>query len=260
MKKILLFLAFIILSTISAKASDMRFVQVDSMLLSASEEKSIEKMQKVINDINNQKNIEFVVFTGDNIANPKQENLEYFVKIAKDLKKPYYIALGSKDINKNKHFSKKDYINILKTKSRFYKKIDSPNYVIEKKDIIFIIVDGSKEVIATPMGYYKKSTLDWLETQLSYYSGKNIVIFQHFPLIPPVNKETRATIKPEAYLEILNNYKNVKAIFSGNFNLNSEKDINGIIHFTTANAPQYRIVDIKDYESENPTFWSVIKE
>ena len=102
MKKILLFLAFIILSTISAKASDMRFVQVDSMLLSASEEKSIEKMQKIINDINNQKNIEFVVFTGDNIANPKQENLECFVKIAKDLKKPYYIALGSKDINKNR--------------------------------------------------------------------------------------------------------------------------------------------------------------
>ena len=82
MKKILLFLAFIILSTICAKASDMRFVQVDSMLLSASEEKSIEKMQKVINDINNQKNIEFVVFTGDNIANPKQENLECFVKIS----------------------------------------------------------------------------------------------------------------------------------------------------------------------------------
>ena len=58
----------------------------------------------------------------------------------------------------------------------------------------------------------------------------------------------------------MKNYKNVKAIFAGNFNENSEKEVNDILHVTTANAPKYRVVDVMDCESENPTFWSNIKE
>ena len=259
MKKLLFFISIFILTTIGAMASDFRFVQVDSMLLSATDEKSIEKMENVIKDINNQKNVEFVVFSGDNIANPRKENLECFLKLLKGLKKPYYIALGSKDINKSK-LSKKEYLNILKTKTKTHKKIMGSNYIVEKKGIVFIVLDGSKELITTPMGYYKETTLEWLENYLSFYSDKNVVILQHYPLIPPSNKEMRFTIKPEKYLEILKNYSNVKAIFAGNFDVNSEKNIDGVLHVTTANAPKYRIVDIMDYDSENPTFWSIIKE
>ena len=110
------------------------------------------------------------------------------------------------------------------------------------------------------MGYYKTSTLDWLKNELSFYQDKNIVIFQHFPLVSPSNKESRSTIKPEEYLELLKNYNNVKAIFAGNFDLNSEKNVDGVLHITTSRAPQYRIVDIMDCETSEPTFWSVIKE
>ena len=259
MKKLLFFISVLILSTMYVYASDFRFVQVDSMLLSATDEKSISRMQNVIKDINNQKNVEFIIFSGDNIANPRKENLECFINLAKGLRRPYYIALGSKDINKSK-LSKKEYVNALKTKTKTHKKILGSNYVVEKKDIVFIIVDGSKDIISTPMGYYKETTLEWLENYLSFYSEKNVVILQHYPLIPPSNKEMRYTIKPEKYLEVIKNYSNVKAVFAGNFDVNSEKNIDGVLHVTTANAPKYRIVDIMDYDSENPTFWSIIKE
>ena len=151
-------------------------------------------------------------------------------------------------------------MEMVKSNSYAHKKIDFPNYVIEKKDIVFIVVDGSKEVIPSSIGYYRAETLEWLQNQLSYYCDKNIVIFQHFPQNAPLNKESRFTFKPDEYLEMLKNYNNVKAIFAGNFNVNSEKEVDGILHFSTANAPQYRIVDIMDYETEKPIFWSVIKE
>ena len=41
--------------------------------------------------------------------------------------------------------------------------------------------------------------------------------------------------------------------------VNSEKEINGILHITTAPAPQYRVIDIIDYDTNNPTFWSTLK-
>ncbi len=260
MNKILGLCIALLISFNTAFCADMSFVQVDTLCLSAKDEQSILKMQNIIEKINNQKNIEFVVFTGDNIESPKKENLECFIKNAKKLKKPYYVVLGSKDISKQKHLGKKEYINFLKQKSKYHKKILGPNFVVEKKDIAFICLDGSKDVITTPMGYYREATLDWLENQLSYYSDKNIVIFQHFPLIAPSRKETRYTIKPEAYLDLLKQYGNVKAIFAGNFNVNSEKEVEGVLHVTTADAPQYRVVDMMDYETEKPTFWSVIKE
>lgn len=260
MKKFLgLFICFLF-TTIIAFSADMRFVQVDSALFNAEESVSVKKLENLIADINRQKNVEFVIFSGDNIAKAKKENLECFLKIANNLKAPYYIILGGKDVNKQKHLGKKEYLQITKAKNRAHRKIESPNYVIEKKDIVFIIVDGSKEVITSSMGYYRPTTLEWLENQLSFYKDKNIIILQHFPLIPPSNKESRFTYKPNEYLEILNNYKNVKAIFAGNFGINSETENNGILHFTTSNAPQYRIVDIMNYNSENPTFWSIIKE
>jgi predicted phosphodiesterase len=259
MKKIVGLFIIFLFSTIVAFGADMRFVQVDGTLFST-EDSSVNQLKNLVKDINKQKNVEFIIFTGDNIAKAKKENLEEFLKVVKDLKRPYYIALGGKDVNKQKHLGKKEYMEMVKSNSYAHKKINFPNYVIEKKDIVFIVVDGSKEVIPSSIGYYRAETLEWLQNQLSYYCDKNIVIFQHFPLIAPLNKESRLTFKPDEYLEMLKNYNNVKAIFAGNFNVNSEKEVDGILHFSTANAPQYRIVDIMDYETEKPIFWSVIKE
>ncbi len=260
MKKILILFCGLILSFGMVFGADFRFVQIDSLQLSVNDEKSVQNMQNIIKNINNLKNVEFVVFSGDNIGSPKKENLECLIKNAKNLKKPYYIVLGSKDVSKSKHFGKKEYLKILTTKTKTHKKIISSNYVIEKKDLVFIVLDGSKNVITTPNGYYNEKTLDWLENQLSIYADKKVIIFQHFPIISPNKKESRQTFKPERYLELLENYKNVKAIFAGNFDVNSEKEVDKILHVTTASAPQYRVVDIMDYETENPTFWSVIKE
>ncbi|MBE7710771.1 MAG: hypothetical protein E7Z92_01385 [Cyanobacteria bacterium SIG31] len=260
MKKFLYLLIGIFLTTNLAFSADMRFIQVDSAMVSSKDEASIGKHKKLIENINKEKNVEFIIFTGDNIAKADSENLDCFLTLNKSLQKPYYVVLGSKDVNKQKHLGKKDYMQMVSKKSKSHKRIKNPNYTIEKKEIVFIILDGSRDVIPSAMGYYKEDTLSWLENQLSYYNDKNVVIIQHFPLIPPAKKESRCTCKPEEYLNLLKNYKNVKAIFAGNFGINSEKLIEDVLHITTTNAPQYRIIDIMDYEKENPTFWSVIKE
>lgn len=257
MKKFLTLFFIIFFSTLKAFSADMSFIQVDGALYNPS---SPEIFNNLVEKINNEKNVEFVVFTGNNIYKPDKNILKSFLKEAKKIKKPYYIVLGQKDINKQKDLSKQDYIKIVKKKNRAHKKIASPNYVFTKKNLVFIVADGSKEFIPTPIGYYREDVLLWLDDQLDKYHNKNVIILQHYPIIPPIKKETHYTHKADDYLNLLSEHKNVKVVIAGHFNVNKEETVNGILHISTKNAPNYRVIDILDYETENPTFWSTIKE
>ncbi len=245
-----------ILSTSLTFAKDMRFIQVTDIKYSNSNAQAFETF---IEEINKQKDVEFVVFNGDNISKPNVDELKSFLDKIKKLNKPFYFVLGDKDVNKHKKLSKEEYLKIIKKQFRKYKP-ESNNYIFEKDDFIFIVVDGSKDVIPSTNGYYKEDTLNWLENQLNLYSDKNIIIFQHFPLIPPSEKETYYTFKPEKYLEILSKHKNIKAIISGHFGINKEITVNGINHISTEAFPTYRVIDIIDYETQNPVIWAELKE
>lgn len=258
MKKILGVLSFLLITSLSAVFSaDMRFIQVDSALYNANNSKPFEKL---VNKINSEKNVEFVVFSGNNISNPSTENLKSFLKKANRLNMPYYIVLGQKDVNLKKDLGKKKYMKIVRLKNRTHTFINSPNYVFSKKGLIFIVADGSKEVLPSSIGYYKEDVILWLDNQLEKYNDKKVVILQHYPIIPPTIKETHYTYKADEYLKLLSEYKNVKAVIAGHFGINKEQEVNGILHVSTKEAPTYRVIDILDYETENPTFWSTIKE
>lgn len=238
-------------------AADMRFVQVSDVRFSKDNNSSV--LEKVVEDINKQKDVEFVVFTGDNINKPVKSDLEAFLTEAKKLNCPFYMVIGDHDVNKHKDLSKQEYIKTIKKQVRKYK-FEKPNYTFEKNGIVFIVADGAKDVIPGTNGFFKEDTLKWLEDELNLYPYQNVIIFQHFPLIPPSNKEAYYTFKPENYLKIVSEHKNIKAIITGHFGVNNEQNADGVAHISTAPAPYYRIIDIMDYETQNPTIWAELKE
>lgn len=257
MRKILSFFIIFLATTLCAFSEDMRFIQVDGVLYNS---KQPAKLDNLVAKINNEKNVEFVVFTGNNISKPDKNELKSFLKKTKKLKMPYYIVLGQKDVNLKKELGKKEYIKIVQKKNRTHLFINTPNYTFSKKGLIFIVADGSKEVLPTAVGYYKEDVILWLDNQLDKYVDKNVVILQHYPIVPPAAKETHYTYKADEYLKLLSEHKNVKAVVAGHFGVNKEQEVNGILHIATKNAPTYRVIDILDYETENPIFWSTIKE
>lgn len=261
MKKFYSFLiTFLLFSISSVFSADMKIVQVDNLMFSASDQQSINVLENIIQDINKQKNVDFVVFSGNNIAKPNQNDLEVFLINAKKLKVPYYVILGNKDVNKHKKLGKYEYINLLQQNVKTHKKITSPNYVFEKNKLIFIVVDGSKEILPSSIGYYKEEVLDWLEEQLIKYNDRKVILLQHFPLIPPTKRESHYTFKANEYLELLDSHDNILAVISGHFGTNKEEEHNGIMHLTAPSAPAYKIIEILNYDSENPEFWSIIKQ
>ena len=60
--------------------------------------------------------------------------------------------------------------------------------------------------------------------------------------------------------ELLVNNKNVKAVISGHFGVNNEQHVDGVAHISTSPVPYYRIIDVMDCDTPNPTIWAELKE
>lgn len=271
MKKfILLFLGFIFLITglnMQALAENIKFVQITDTHLAASNPYTIRVLKNAIDDINAQPEISFVVFTGDNIASPKEENLRAFLKTLKKLKVPYYIALGNEDVYKANGLSKVRYYEIMREFSIFRAQ-KSPNYVFKKNGFVFVIVDGAKEVVPGTIGYYRQDTLDWLDKTLTKYKRKDVVIFQHFPVVYPKDSESRVkthkTYKVEDYREVLAKHTNVLAVVTGHFHVNDESMSNGVYYINSPSMltlPQsYKIIDIVTTKEFSPIIYTQLRE
>ena len=264
MKKIFILIAtFFIGFFSSAFAGEIKFVQVADPHVTAGNKYSLNVLKAAIEDINKLDNISFVVFTGDNIDSSKPENHEAFLKIINKLKIPYYIVIGNHDVFKSNGLSKKEYISAIKKHNWFYGP-SKPNYVFKKGEFVFVVVDGAKETIPGTGGYYRPATLDWLDKQLTKYRKKKVVIFQHFPLIPPKDAKTHRVYQPENYFEVLNRHDNVIAIISGHYHVNKEKMENGIYHVSSPcllTPPNpYKIIDIVTTKGFSPMIYTQIKE
>lgn len=256
-----------VFSTSKALAENIKFVQVTDAHMAADSEYSQKVLKNAVEDINKQQDISFVVFTGDNINNPSEENLREFVKIVRKLNVPYYVVLGNHDVYKSQGLSKVRYYEILRENNIFYPQRKS-NYVFKRNDFVFVIVDGAKEVIPGSVGYYRQDTLDWLDNTLAKNADKSVVIFQHFPIEYPEGSDNRLkthkTYKVEDYQAILEKHHNVLAIVTGHFHTNYEMMKDGIYHISTPSLiaiPQsYKIIDIITTNDFSPIIYTQLRE
>ena len=225
---------------VSAQAKDIRFAQVTDV----NYRKSSPILIKIVKDINKTSDIDFVIFTGNNIGQANQANLKSFLVDIKKLKKPYYLVLGNKDISKANHMEKKTYMSMVRKVNRFHPK--TPNYIFKKNNMVFLVVDGTKEVIPSTNGVYSKDTISWVDEQLSKYKANKVVIFQHFPIANKPANDLYYTYNALEYLQMLSKHKNVIAVISGHYRKNDEIVYNGVRHITSPQSANgvYKIIDI----------------
>lgn len=264
MKRLLIYFIFTFLFLAqSAFAGDIKFVQVTDSHYSKSNKYSEDILKTAVEDINKLEGVSFVVFTGDNINRPNSEDLAEFVKIVNKLNVPYYMVIGNHEVFKSNGLSKIQYIETIRDNNIFYKP-RKPDYFFKKGEFGFIIADGAKEIIPGANGYFKESTLNYVDKQLTKHKDLKFVIFQHFPLIEPEDSKSHATYKKEEYLKMLDKHSNVIAIVSGHFHMNHEKMENGIYHINSPSLlklpHQYKIIDINVTKDFSPMIYTQLRE
>lgn len=253
LRAVLILISVLIAQFVYAK--ELKIIQVTDSHFSStgieSSQRDVENsksvLEKTINDINSVSKVDFVVFTGDNIDQANIIELKRFLMIANKLKYPYYVVIGNHEVFKSQDLTKKEYMKIVRKYSKNCRP-EGANYVFEKQGIVFLVVDGAKEVIPGPAGYYRQDTLRWLDKKLIKYKNSKVIIFQHFPIEEPYYNRTHATYNKEDYKNILKKHKNVIAIISGHYHANGEKMVDGIYHISTPSlleAPHnYKIIEV----------------
>ena len=257
-----------LLQTCCCADSSIKFVQVTDVHFKADNQYSIDRVDKTVKDINNLKDVSFVVFTGDNIDHPIEKDLAIFIKKINKLKVPYYLVLGNHDVSKGQGLSKEKYNKVVRENNYLWFHLKW-NYVFKKKGYTFIVLDGAKEVIPGPNGYYKEETLKWLDNQLAKNADKPVIIFQHYPVIDSKDfsasrYKTHKVYQVEKYYDVINKYDNILAIVSGHLHVNSETMENGIYHINTppliSEPTRYKIIDIVTKKGLSPIIYTQIKE
>ena len=251
MKKILLLILCIFNLLIfqplaMAESSHVKFVQVSDVHYVPNDEYLQEKIKALVNNINNLKNVDFVVFTGDNVDFASSDYLREFLTKIEEIRVPCYFVIGNQDVSEFDGLSKEKYMQIVH--SRYKMNPANSNYVFKKNGIVFAVVDGARQTIPSANGYYRKQTLEWLDRVLSENIENLVVILQHFPIYAPNLKRPLQTYKADEYLTLLDSHENVSAVISGHVYANQElmrKEVYHIITPAFMSEPHYyRIIDI----------------
>lgn len=248
MKKVLVCFVLFLQLYIPSVAKTVRFIQVTDVHLTQG---NYEKLKTFVTDVNkNYRNIDFVVFTGDNIDKASISDLKTFLLIVKKIKPRVYVLVGNHDVVKIQGLDKALYMRAARLfLGRYHPK--KTNFVFKKKGVVFIAMDGVKEVFPAPNGYYKEKETAWLQDRLKKYKNNKVVILQHFPVIEGASK-SHNTYKREEYLNLLAAHNNVLAVVSGHFHTDEKVKFGNVYHIVTKNfsgGSWYKIIDIDTKES-----------
>lgn len=205
---------------------------------------SQELLEDAICQINKMEDVDLVVFSGDSINQPNECDLPVFIKIANNLKMPWYVALGNHEVNQERGLTKEKYFQILTSLNLNYASINAfkPYYIITpKKEYKVIFLDGVNEEKLSSEGEFSEEQLAWLDKKLNQYRNKKIIIVQHFPIIPPYKTTTRNhEIKnAKEYLNILDKHNNVIVVLAGHYHCSKVVKRNNVLHITTPALVQY---------------------
>lgn len=260
MKKILLtFICCFTMFFNIVEAKSVKFVQITDVMFGKNDSQA--QLQKAVSEVNKMSDIDFVVFTGDNTSTANDALLKSFIKESKNLNKPFYIVVGDRDVSKSKRMEKEVYAQKLhKYLGAKYPKSLNYTFSVKKSKTLFVAVDGAKDFITMPNGYFNPETLKWLENVIQQNKDKKIVILQHFPIANKTNNDLMYTANAVEYLKLINKYDNVISVVAGHFNKNDEVSLNGIYYIVTPSLAQgcYKIIEI-DEDNGFQIFTSLVR-
>ncbi len=276
---LILILGFIIFGTISAQAFSFRnmtldLVQISDTHISDRQDtaykalgSSKELLKDAIEQINNIKGLDFVLFTGDMVDSATEENYHNFYKLLTKLKYPTLNTFGNHDFHGE--MTKQEVLETVKSYNPNYTFSDSYYAFSPKTDYRIIILDATMEDSAN--GMLAQEQLQFLDNELNQNQDKIVVIALHHPSVEPFVASEHSMLNANEFNEILLKYKNPIIVLSGHYHATRLRHWGNLVFVSTPSMVTYpmafrhiKIVNFKDrveYKFEFiPTRLDEIKE
>ena len=240
----------------TANTNNLRFAQISDAHFSNFENdtsfKLLSTSGELLNDaicqVNNSPNIDFVMFTGDMINKPKQDQLMCFIKYANLLNTPWYAVFGNHDVAHDNTLTKKLYFDILNGHNPNFH-FTNPYYsFIPKKGYKVIGLDTIIDYKITSQGEVSEEQLKWLKKELDSSKGDVVIIFTHVPLIEPFPSENHRLKNSYELKLLLKKYDNPIIVCSGHYHATKIFQEYNILYINTPSLVSFpnafRIINI----------------
>lgn len=255
MKKIFnsIFLLFFVLISLffateqPSFAESLKFIQLSDVHYSLDRKDTSYKLLSkskpflidAVKQINVNKNVDFVVLTGDGIDQPVKDSLFGLVDDLNDLKFPWYYALGNHDTALSAEVTKDVFLEVLKDKNSNFV-FDSTYYTFKpKKNFRVIVIDGAKPEGYTSSALIPQEQLNWLDKTLSQSKKDVVLIFLHFPLFEPFDSEDHRIDNRKEFKALLEKYEMPIAIFAGHYHTTKIVKRGNILHVSSPALVSY---------------------
>ena len=260
--KLLLILCLIIAGTIGAYAFSFRnmtldLVQISDTHISSDRQNTAYKalgssgelLKDAIEQINDIKGLDFVLFTGDMVDSATEENYHKFYKLLTKLKYPSLNCFGNHDFHGD--MTKEEVLETVKNYNPNYTFSDSYYAFSPKTDYRIIILDATMEDSAN--GTLPQEQLQFLDNELNQNQDKIVVIALHHPSVEPFVASEHSLLNAKEFNEILLKYKNPIIVLSGHYHATRLHHWGNLVFVSTPALVTYpmafrhiKIVNFKD--------------
>ena len=151
---------------------------------------------------------------------------------------------------------------LIKTLNEYDKdyKFDSLYYTFKpKKGFRVIVLDGSSNEKSCSEGYIPPEELLWLDEVLKKSKKDVVLIFIHFPVLPPFDSKNHEITNVNELKNVLSEYDMPMGIFSGHYHMTKITKKKNTVHVSTPSLAGYpnafRI--IKVIKKRNKTIFEI---
>lgn len=238
--------------TLNVSAKTVTIAQLTDIHLgcgkTGDKEEAMRHFKEAIAQINANKDIDFVAITGDNIDTSKPKGLKEFCLSARAIKKPYYIIMGNHDAHKVAGIPKDTYMLCVNKLNKYQKKDDANYQFAINNDLQAVFLDGVVPNVPSSHGYFSEDTVTWFRKIVKENKHKKLLVFQHFPIVPPRDEPARTILHSTEYGNVLLLNNNILLIASGHYHqARVQTDENGTTHISTPSLlseAQYAIIKV----------------
>lgn len=237
-----------------AQISDAHYSSVQTNTSYRLTAESGELLADAIEQVNQPPGVDFVMFTGDMINTPYENELMKFLTYANKLNAPWYAVLGNHDTCVGGHLTKELYRQILNGHNRNFDFSKMYYAFSPKKGYKVIGLDATIDTRITSNGYIDKEQLKWLDKELSKSKNDVVLIFMHHPLVEPLKSDSHRVLNADEVLKVITKYKNPIAIFSGHYHTTKITQEGNVLHVSTPSLVSYpnafRIVKVSSHKNK----------
>lgn len=237
-----------------AQVSDVHFLENGSNTTFKMIGESSRLLDDAIKQINEQQNLDFVMFTGDLIDKPFEKELNSVLQHLNNINFPWYYAFGNHDRCVGGYLTTSVYLDHIRKSNTNFDFNNSYYAFTPKKGYRVIVLDDIITTEITSQGKIESDQMKWLKKELDKYKNNTVLIFMHIPAIEPFASPGHRLLNATEFINLVESYKNPIGIFQGHYHAAKIVQHENVLYINSPALISYpnafRIVNVVNYKDK----------